>query len=124
MYKDVAKNIELFDVKIPKTIVPQPIDTDYNLGFIRRYFIRKSNDEAAHIFEVDEFEYQNYLKNPFWKCVSLKWRIAGPIDTIYKDNGEVDDKGVRNSNKSAISLISSDMKNIGLYLPNILQFHK
>mgnify|MGYP003346855108 CR=1 FL=1 len=50
----------------------------------------------------------------------LRSNLFEELDT----SGEVDDKGVRNSNKSAISLATSDIKNIGLYLPNILQFHK
>jgi len=32
--------------------------------------------------------------------------------------------GVRASNKAAISFAVKDIKNIGLYLPNILQFYK
>ena len=37
MYKDIAKNIEIFKIEYPKTIVPNPTTNDYDLGFIRRY---------------------------------------------------------------------------------------
>ena len=124
MYKDVAKNIEIFNIQFPKTIVPSPTENDYNLGFIRRYFIRRINDENGFIFEIDENEYQKYLTNPFFESATIKWRISGPIEIKYKDNGEIDDKGVKNSNKTAINIASEKLKNIGLYLPNILQFYK
>jgi hypothetical protein len=39
-------------------------------------------------------------------------------------DGEVNDIGVRNSNKATISIAASKIKNIGLYLPNLLQFYK
>lgn len=124
MYKDIVKNIEIFTIQYPKTIVPTPTNEDYELGFIRRYFVRKANDLNGHIFEVDKETHSDYMKNPFWISGNLKWRIKGPIEAIYKDNGEMEDMGVRNSNKAAINILSSTLKNVGLYLPNLLQFHK
>ena len=97
MYIDIVNNLNAFKMDIPKTIVPSPTTKDYELGFIR---------------------------NPLWKVVSIKWRISGPIETTYDLNGLELDKGVRNSNKATIGLASSKIKNIGLYLPNLLQFYK
>ena len=62
MYNDVVKNIENFNFQIPQTIVPKPTESDYSNGFIRRYFIQKTNDPNGHIFEVsaeiyDELKY-------------------------------------------------------------------
>jgi hypothetical protein len=124
MYKDVVNNLNLFDIKYPKTIVPTPTEDDYAIGFINRYFVQKVNDENAHIFEIDEKEYDAYVDNLHWKTAQLKWRITGPKNTIYNLNGGIDDKGVIDANKSAISRTSQKLKNIGLYLPNVLQFHK
>lgn len=124
MYKDVAKNIDIFEIKNPVTVVPTPTDEDYNLGFIRRYFIQKANDEYSFIFEVSESVYTEHIKNPFWKGTTIKWRIRGPIDPVYSNNGDIDDRGIKYSNKAAIGLASQTIKNVGLYLPNILQFYK
>lgn len=124
MYKDIANNIKLFEIKYPPTIIPSPINTDYELGFIRRYFLAKATDVNGHIYEIDESTYSDYIDNPFWITTDIKWRISGPIEPTYKENGQMDDKGVRNSNKAAIGLASSKLKNIGLYLPNLLQFYK
>jgi len=124
MYKDIAQNLDKFVIIYPKTIVPVPDDEDYAIGFIRRYFIRRANDEYGHIFEIDESTYKEYNKNPFWITQSLKWRIAGPLNQTLKDNGDVDDMGVLNSNKISLSEASIGMKNLKLYLPNLLQLYK
>lgn len=124
MYKDLLREPELFNLELPSTIVPIPTQEDYILGYIRRYFIKKINDVNGHIYEVSSDVYGEYIENPFWTTENVKWRISGPIEPIYKDNGEIEDRGVRNSNKGAIGRASAKLKNIGLYLPNILQYHK
>ena len=124
MYKDITNNLKLFEVNIPQTIVPNPNNDDYKIGFIVRYFVQKRNDENAHIFEVNQNEYQKLKNNPHWKVMDLKWRIKGPQTATYKMDGNIDDKGVMNSNKAAITRASYSLKNIALYLPNILQFYK
>ena len=123
MYKDVAKNIKTFEFTLPSTIVPAPVSDDYDVGFIYRYFLRKANDENAFIFEVSEETYNDYIKNRLWTGDVIKWRIAGPTNEKYKETGELDDRGVIASNRAAIGIASSNLKNISLYLPNLLQFH-
>ena len=124
MYNDVAQNIQDFDLVYPETIIPEPKDSDYKIGFIRRYFVKKANDNDAHIFEVDDSTFSKYSKKPFWIGDSIKWRIAGPLNEKYKPNGEVEDRGVQNSNKAAIARATTTLKNIKLYLPNLLQFYR
>lgn len=124
MYKDVANNLDIFKIEIPKTIVPVPDTTDYELGFIRRYFAQKANDIYGHIYEINEEVYSELQESPFWKVEDMKWRISGPLSTIYNDDGSVYDVGVSSSNNASIRLVGSKLKNIGLYLPNLLQFYK
>jgi len=124
MYRDVATSLDLFVVKYPETIMPTPKEIDYEIGFIRRYFVRKSNEPEGYIFEVSEPVYVQYTRNPFWKGDTIKWRISGPVDIVYNKRGEVEDKGIIESNKSGISSASTILKNIKLYLPNLLQFYR
>lgn len=124
MYTKIAKDLDKYKIELPVTIVPEPTEDDYSVGFIRRYFVRISNDVNTHIFEISDSDYTKYIDNPFWTTESIKWRIAGPLNPIYKEDGSIDDKGVRNSNKAAIGLASHTLKNIGLYLPNLLQFYQ
>ena len=121
MYK-VGSNI--FDLNTPPTIVPLPTESDYELGFIMRYFVRRANDLNGFIYEIDESTFESYKNKPFWLVGELKWRISGPLDVVYKSNGDIDDRGVINSNNTSIMYTSKILPNISLYLPNILQFYK
>lgn len=124
MYKDVAKSLGKFVIKYPQTIVPSPKESDYEIGFVRRYFIRKANEPEGHIFEVEASVYTEYTKNPFWMGDSIKWRIAGPLEPVFNIKGDMEDKGVPNSNAASIATASTILKNIKLYLPNLLQFYR
>ena len=124
MYENLVKNISDFDLQLPKTIVPSPSELDYDNGFIRRYFIQKTNDSNGFVFEISHEMYGYYSDNPFWKVADLKWRITGPKETVYNKMGELSDVGVEITNKQIINLTSKKIRNIGLYLPNLLQFHK
>ncbi len=124
MYTNVATNLEKFEIKLPVTIVPIPKDSDYTIGFIRRYFAQRASDFNGYIFEISYETYDELFENTLWNLVELKWRIKGPIDTTYKQDGSVDDIGVKAANITCIANASNKLKNIGLYLPNILQFYK
>jgi len=124
MYKDIASNLDLFKIDTPKTIVPTPTDTDYELGFIRRYFAQKANDTYGHIYEIDSDVYSELKDSPFWKVADMKWRIRGPLSTVYAVDGTISDMSIQSSNIASIRLVGSKLNNIGLYLPNLLQFYK
>ena len=124
MYSDLVKNKTFPPLDIPQTIVPIPIDDDYDTGVITRYFIQKANDPNGFVFEVNFDIFQRLQDNPYWITDNMPWRIAGPKEKIYSGTGELLDSGVIESNKSSISMTSFKIKNIGLYLPNVLQFYK
>jgi len=126
MYSDLLKNTNLFKIEYPKTVVPNPTNEDYNAGFIRRYFVRRSNDVAGHIFEISEESYSAYVNNesPYWIAETIKWRISGPIEKTFKPDGNVADIGVKSSNKAALGIASAKLPNIRLYIPNLLQFYR
>lgn len=124
MYKDLIKDKKIYSLNIPKTIVPSPTENDYLNGVFNRYFTQKVNDINAFVYEIDINNYTELQSNPYWLVEIVKWRISGPLDMIYNDNGMVIDKGVFNSNRASIQLGTETIKNLGLYLPNILQFYK
>jgi hypothetical protein len=55
---------------------------------------------------------------------SIKWRISGPLESVFNGKGEIEDKGVTDSNKAGLATASTILKNIKLYLPNLLQFYR
>jgi hypothetical protein len=124
MYDDLMKNKSLYTLAIPKTTVPIAADTDYDTGFIERYFTQKANDVTGIIHEIDKDTYNGYLKNPYWISVKMRWRITGPLETTYNMNGGVDDIGVKKSNTKSIQIVAEKLKNISLYLPNLLQYYR
>jgi len=105
-----------------KSFLPKPTDVDYTRGYIKRYFAQKVNDLNSPIREISSDDYIKVSNNSFYNTTSLKWRISGPI----KSNSNVDifEKTVSESNQISIRLASSSIKNLKLYLPNLLQFHK
>jgi hypothetical protein len=124
MYSDLVKNKTFYSLEIPKTIVPVPTSNDYESSFIERYFIQKANDIHGFVYEIDINEFTSIKSNPYWLSIIISWRISGPLNEVYNDNGILIDKGVINSNKATLATASAKLKNIGLYLPNVLQFHK
>ncbi len=124
MYSDLVKNKTFYSLDIPKTIVPSPTLADYESSFIERYFIQKVNDTYGFVYEIDKNEYSTIKSNPYWLTQIVNWRISGPLNEVYSDSGLLIDKGVINSNKANIADASKKLKNIGLYLTNVLQFHK
>lgn len=122
-YKAIQTSFEndARDIKIT-TLIPNPTESDYNNGFIRRYFIQKRNDKSSPILEVSRREYERMVKKPLYIGVSIKWRISGPITEMMLDS--VLDKGVRESNRIAIFLVIDKIPNLKIYLPNLLQFHE
>jgi hypothetical protein len=124
MYSDLISGKTNYSLDFPKTIVPIPSDTDYENGFIERYFTQKVNDKNSYVFEIDKEVYFDLFENPYWISEIMKWRITGPITPVYNIDGILTDKGVIESNNASIKIVSEKVKNVGLYLPNILQFYK
>lgn len=124
MYKDLIQGKELHSLNFPKTIVPTPTNIDYENGFINRYFTQRVNDSNSFVFEINLEEYGLLLENPYWTLQEMRWRLTGPKSVVYSNNGSIIDIGVVASNTASIALASTKIKNIALYLPNLLQFYK
>lgn len=124
MYTDLIKGKITYSLDFPKTIVPTPQTSDYENGFIERYFAQRVNDSNGFVFEINLQEYTELMNNPYWSVDKMRWRLTGPIDGVYSSNGILIDVGVRSANLSSISIISNKIKNIDLYLMNSLQFYK
>jgi hypothetical protein len=101
-----------FSIPALQASIPSPTSDDYKKGYLQRYFIQKSNDDSAYIYEVEKYYYTDILTNPFLKGVTLKWKISGIGEEV------------RQMNRKSVTYASKDMKSLPLYLPNHLQFHK
>ena len=123
-YTQISRGKFTGNVLNAKAFIPTPSEFDYKKGFIRRYFVQKTNDKSAPITEVNSFNFGRYKNNPYYTLAFLTWRIKGPKTTEYNEDGSIMDKSVSESNRIAISLVKDTMPNLKLYLPNLLQFYK
>lgn len=111
-FKELLRDTSDFERIRIKTIVPSPTEADYKIGYVTRYFTQKGNDINSYIYEITERQFSLLSSNPFYRVVELDWKISG------------DREEVREMNRKSIRFAAKDMKSIGLYLPNHLQFHK
>lgn len=123
-YNELTNQKHSFNNIRVQTHIPTPGEIDYKRGYITRFFCQKSNDKGSPIYEVSSIQFSKYLSNPFYRLVSLDWRIKGPKETQYSKDGNILDKSVSESNRIAIELVSTEIPNLKLYLPNLLQFYK
>lgn len=109
----------------PVHVFPKPNDTDYLRGWITRHFVRKVNDKDAYIVEIDKTQVDVLVDNPYYKVVSLRWRISGPERTTYREDGTVVDVvGVVDANRKVLEMKEEELEGISLRLPNLKQFWK
>jgi hypothetical protein len=92
--------------------LPELTNDDYTRGYVVRNFVQKVNDDAATITEIDGNNHTEIQANAYYKIVKIKWRLIGTPQEIM------------DSNKASIGLVISEMKNLKLYLSNLLQFAK
>jgi len=116
--------------KLPKTkvnlraFVPKPKEEDYRRGYIRRFFAQPSNDKLGVVTEISSDDYLRVSTSALYRAVTIRWRIKGPLEMTFKDDGSIADKGVRESNKKAIDLVSKELPALKLYIVHLLQFYK
>jgi len=111
-YKEIKSLANEFKQTKIATHIPSPTSKDYTIGYIKRYFIQKANDVNSPISEIKQSAYSSFNGNPFYRVVSMDWRIVGePVD-------------VKASNSASIRINYKIIPKLQLYLPNLLQFHK
>ena len=70
----------------PTTYYPQPIDSDYQKGYITRYFAKKIN-QSGYVTEISPSEYVAFTNGEvrydisFYQVVSILWKITGPLNS-------------------------------------------
>lgn len=124
MYTDVAKNLDKFSIKMPKTKTPSATDDDYEIGYIYRYFVRKVNDKNALVYEINSDDINEYNNSPFWSTAIVLWRISGDIDDKFDPISKSIKVGVLNSNKYSIQEGTKTISNLKLYIPDFLLLHE
>lgn len=123
-YKKIFKGSTTKETQTLVSYIPKPNDDDYKRGYIFRYFAQKTIDMNSPIIEISDNSYVRVIANPYYRVSKLRWRIRGSLNPTYGKNGILEDNSVSESNRISIKLASNSIKNLKLYLPNLLQFHK
>lgn len=69
----------------PSSYFPVPIDSDYQRGYIIRYFTKKVNT-PGYVKEISQIEYASIVNGtvPYdvsmWQVVEIFWKITGPLN--------------------------------------------
>ena len=105
---------------IPKLVsyVPKPKDKDYEIGYIKRYFAQKANDEASPILEISPPSFKKISNSPYYNTTSIRWKISG----LLESQGHI--IGVKQANSNSILRGFKDLKKLKNYLLNTQQFYK
>lgn len=98
---------------------PIPTVQDYADGYIKRYFIKKINENS--ILEVSYLTTSSINAN-LYKTVEVKWKISGPKNNVYK--GSILDKtGVEESNRFEIDRVRKEEGiDLSSTLANLLEY--
>ena len=106
-----------------KQYAPKLTVKDYEIGVIKRYFIQKSNDKNAPIFEISRNRTGKYRENPLYNLAEIDWVISGEGSEKIIGNS-IKKISVNEMNSLSISQVSDIIPNLKLFLPNLLQYYK
>ena len=122
---DNYKNLKSIRIKNipPKTFFPKPNQSDYERGYITRYFTQMRGTPGAPIFEVNSEVFRNYSNTDYYLGVELNWKIKGDLEDRYTENGDFI-PSVHTVNILEIREAEKIIPEINLYLVNTKQFHK
>lgn len=113
-------NLGNFNLNLPNTFLPRPIDRDYKIGYIERYVVSKIN--YSDITEVSVDVYKKIDFN-FFKKVKFKWKITGVLNSKF-DGKMLLEQGVIEFNKKQIEEINLIINGANNVFKNYTQFYK
>jgi len=102
----------------PSTYIPTITQSDYDEGYISRFFVGRIN-----YFEVIETNYKdfNMADSSYFTKININWKITGPEFDVY-NNKILEMVGVVNYNKYRIKEAQQVIPNIDRVLNNPKQF--
>lgn len=113
-------NLDNFNINLPNTFLPNPVDKDYKVGYIERYVVSKIN--YNEITEVSSDVYSRIDSN-FFKKAKFKWKITGTLNSKY-DGKMLLEQGVVEFNKKQVEQISTIIRGANDVFSNLTQFYK
>tara|TARA_Y100000389_G_C17201996_1_gene384144 strand:+ start:32 stop:460 length:429 start_codon:yes stop_codon:yes gene_type:complete len=107
----------------PSEEVIEITEEDYESEYITRYFVKKSNDLNAILFEVGLEQFKTFTTSPFYSSVELRWKIAGGLSSIHEKNIK-STIGVVEHNSDVLDRVEISFRGIKNKIPSVTQFYK
>lgn len=101
---------------------PVPSQTDYQNGYIDRFFARQTNQQNGQILEISSDDYNSIKSHPFYTSVSLTWKISGPDTDTLDAFGNILYLSISHANQKSISIAEKTLSNLRFKLTNVYQF--
>jgi hypothetical protein len=101
----------------------RPKKEEYTKGSYTRYFIKKSSDRGAPIFEVHS-DTIGKLKRGYYKNISLSWKLTGPIEDRFDLNDNLIVSGVGDTNKRTVKKMNVEMLGLKWKLSDYFQYYR
>lgn len=107
-----TKVVDLKSNEAPKSYFPKPIQSDYDLGYIDRYFLKKKNDRG-YIMEISPIEYVNInngmasYDTTFLQTQQIRWKLTGPLNSIRVSQYDTR-AGIIDTNKRLVEAANRD----------------
>ena len=127
---DKLKKKYLKQFETPKELKPLPEAKDYENGVFTRYFIRKRNNPAARILEIDKRQYKrmSFTKSGIDKNLyvemELEWKLTGPKNDILSQKNSIKVYGIQDTNYRTLLFKDKEMEGILQKLSNTLEYAK
>ncbi len=100
---------------------PAPSKSDFDTGYMLRYFAVQANSSRSEIIEIDKQTYQSIQTNPLYVTIQIEWIIIGQNVPTYNGNILAAD-AVSIANQKSIDFVKDKIPNLDSKLPNKLQF--
>lgn len=123
-YRKLQRYIKTEAKIVSTTYHPDPIEEDFQIGYLDRFFLRKANQQTGIIQEVDAKTYKKFMNNPLFAKTRIRWKIMGPLNTTFNDDGSVKEYGIAHANKRSIELGKKDISNLDKFLVDYTKFYK
>lgn len=111
-------NLGSYSYETPTNYIPTITESDYDNGYISRFFIGKIN--YFDVFETNNMDF-NRANPSYFNKIKVEWKITGPEFNVYTGK-MLQTTGVVNYNTLQINQARRYVPNIELILSNPKQF--
>jgi len=132
IYDNIVKDNNILNIKTYNNIPmyqSKPTLSDYENGFMLRYFSKRKNNGIVSIQEISADDYYDvkYRKGKYdynlYNVIKISWIIVGSVESAVKSDGTIR-MGVVELNARTLERKESEMSGISKYLSNTTEFIK